>query len=201
MQMRVVLFALIMIGSTGSCARSGYPGISEMTPTDYQRLIDRASGDAEAAFLLGMYNLISVDDRAEGLKWLKLAADNGHLTAQLNLAFELSAKGDKELAMRYLAMAAGSGDPVALRRLAHMLVQENDIGSDPVSARRLLARAGKAGNVGALIELAEMQRTGTGGVADATAARESLDTAKRLVSKDSELMAEIQAKIESLTVQ
>lgn len=80
-------------------------------------------GDAEAAFRLNNYYLFIKDDFKQAFKWLKVAAEHGHVTAQYNLGFEylyvpsnLGIK-NKEKALFWFNKAALQGHKAAKERL------------------------------------------------------------------------------------
>jgi len=66
-----------------------------LTPDERQRLeIEAARGGADAAFKLYEYFEYGVADKISAVKWLRVAAEKGHVVAQFNLGY-LLAQGEK----------------------------------------------------------------------------------------------------------
>ena len=81
--------------------------VFDLAPADYAALERRAtSGDGEASFRLSQFysmaggsdgrsddDLVDGDDAVQELRWLELAASQGHETAKFNLAVKLAQSG------------------------------------------------------------------------------------------------------------
>lgn len=131
-----ILLLVLLLGCV-ACAHTRLPEISEIRANDLVRLSALVDEEPDAAFLLGLYYTLTVKDKAQGQRWLKHAADFGHVEAQLNLSFALRRSGDEQKAVRYLSMAVGSGNTTAMTRLAQLLVERKQGPADWVSTRHL----------------------------------------------------------------
>ena len=95
---------------------------------------------------------------AEGVKWFRLAADQGLSEAQssyglLLLRGDCGVQTDSAAAARYLAPAAKAGVLEAMNALASMYQIGNGVPADPVEAERLFREAAMAGNAKAQANL------------------------------------------------
>lgn len=117
--------------------------------------------DADAQFRIAQ--TLGADPQAgaaEALKWLRHAADQGHIGAQLHLAIALeegrgTARDAAEAAPWY-AKAGAAGDAEALYRLALLHDEGAGVPRDTLKARDLLGRAADLGHARARERLARL---------------------------------------------
>jgi TPR repeat protein len=79
-------------------------------------------GDGEAAFKLSEYYAFWKFDQKASLKWLSIAATNGNVSGEYNLAHYYSTKGNRNAsdtasARYWYSKAAATGDAAAAARL------------------------------------------------------------------------------------
>lgn len=132
---------------------------------------DAASlGLAEAQFFFGVmlqYGDAGLEiDLAEALKYYKLAADQGHMHAQVYAALLLddgkgSAQNMREAA-KYYRMAADQGHPVAQMNYAYMLFDGRGTNRNRKDAAKYFTSCADAGYVAAQYKLALMLYNGQG---------------------------------------
>ena len=82
---------------------------------DYRAWCEKGAqdGDSQAQFNMSMY----AKTKAEGLEWLRRAAEQGHCIAQGNLGAEL-AQSDLAKSYYWLSLAAKQGNEVSIQRLS-----------------------------------------------------------------------------------
>jgi TPR repeat protein len=93
-------------------------------------------GDADAAFNLGQAYRLGrgvPSDSSQAKKWFEVAANKGHVDAQVSLGLLLFDSGDRATAMNWLQKAAEKGEPRALLVIGTCLVQRRrpEAGPDP----------------------------------------------------------------------
>ena len=198
MTLRRFLTLVLLLGNV-SCANLN-SGDAIAADDDIWRLEQLANeGNAQAAFKLGMYYTVSNRNAAHATNWLKIAADLGSVDAQLNLGLMFFQDGMAEDALRYTAMAAGSGDKLGMARLAEILDSDSFATlRDLRSSRLLLTRAAELGDVKSLVLVAEMEAQGVGGAKDPEAALLHLEQALEIVHPSSILADEISTKLTTL---
>jgi TPR repeat protein len=108
------------------------------------------SGDASSMRAFGKYLLRFGDlaTRESGLRWLRRAAEAGHLWAMSDLAEALRTDGSLEEADEWLARAAWFGDPNAIEELSSS--------QPPAEAAEWLKERAREGDVFATSKLAEV---------------------------------------------
>lgn len=117
------------------------------------------AGDADAAFNLGQaYRLGKgvVIDLAQAQNWLERAARKGHIDAQTTLGLLLFQNGNRVSAMRWLSLAAESGEARALLMVGTALYNGDGVPEDPVKAYAYVSRAAAQGLAPAKATLADM---------------------------------------------
>jgi len=118
-------------------------------------------GDADAAFNLGQaYRLgrgVPADSR-QAKRWFEMAADKGHLDAQVSLGLLLFDSGDRVAAMAWLRKAADRGEPRALLVVGTALFNGDGLPQDPVLGYAYVSRAAAQGLAPAQSTLAEMDK-------------------------------------------
>ena len=116
-------------------------------------------GDADAAFNLGQAYRLGrgvVIDLAQAQNWLERAARKGHVDAQSTLGLLLFQNGNRDGAMRWLNVAAESGEPRALLMVGTALYNGDGVPEDPVKAYAYVSRAAAQGLAPAKATLADM---------------------------------------------
>jgi len=116
-------------------------------------------GDADAAFNLGQAYRLGKGvplDLAQAQGWLERAARKGHVDAQATLGLLLFQNGNRISAMRWLKMAADTGEPRALLIVGTALYNGDGITADPVTAYAYVSRAAAQGLAPAQATLADM---------------------------------------------
>jgi len=111
---------------------------------------------AERGDVLAQYNLgvLALREGADAARWFTLAAEAGHLPAQLALAGLLSDGHDWDAAARWYAAAAGQGDAAAAYSLG-VLHDQGLLGDGaPGLAARWFLQAAEAGYVQAQVAFA-----------------------------------------------
>ena len=187
-------FLLIMFFFVSGCS-SQIIDTSLANAEDVSGLEEQALlGDANASLSVGMYYMLAANNTGRAEPWLRLAADLGSVDAQLNLGLLYQDRNQPELALRYIAMAAGTGDLVGLSRLAEML----EASQEYASARVLYSRAAKLGDLNALTKVSEMEILGTGGQQDLRSSLGHLKAASKLVDEGSILADKIDCRIRVL---
>ena len=116
-------------------------------------------GDADAAFNLGQAFRLGKGvpaDSAEAKKWFEMAANKGHVDAQVSLGLLLFDSGDRGAAMSWLNKAADKGEPRALLVVGTALFNGDGVKQDPVLGYAYASRAAAQGLAPAKSTLAEM---------------------------------------------
>ena len=89
-----------------------------LQPDEVNTLSHQAKrGDGEAGFRLFMYYKFSNYDEEKSSQWLKIAANNGHATAQYRLYVDLQEQGETKKANEWLQkikLAASNNDSSAM---------------------------------------------------------------------------------------
>jgi cell division septation protein DedD len=118
-------------------------------------------GNADAAFNLGQaYRLgrgVSADS-AQAKRWFELAANKGHVDAQVSLGLLLFDSGDRSTAMTWLKRAAEKGEPRALLVVGTALFNGEGLPQDPILGYAYVSRAAAQGLAPAKSTLAEMDK-------------------------------------------
>lgn len=118
-------------------------------------------GDADAAFNLGQAFRLGRGvpaDSAQAKKWFEVAANKGHLDAQVSLGLLLFDSGDRPTAMNWLNKAAGMGEPRALLVVGTALFNGDGAKQDPIRGYAFVSRAAAQGLAPAKTTLAEMDK-------------------------------------------
>ena len=101
-----------------------------------------------------------------GIRWLTLAAKNGHSRAQYFLGEAylngLGVSKNESEARKWLRLSAEQDDFLAQNVLAWLLVNSKDLKLDPVEAAKWFLRSAKNGYVEAQANLSAMYRDGKG---------------------------------------
>ena len=101
-----------------------------------------------------------------GIRWLTLAAKNGHSRAQYFLGEAylngLGVSKNESEARKWLRLSAEQDDFLAQNVLAWLLVNSNDLKLDPVEAAQWFLRSARSGYVVAQANLSTMYRDGKG---------------------------------------
>ena len=123
-------------------------------------------GDDAVIFQIGKAYL-DAGQPAEAEKWLKRAAENGYVAAQMELArlYFLTAKGDPEkekLAAEWVRKAAASGDVNAQMALSLLYEKGLGVAQDSKQAAVVFEKLAKIGHPGAQYNLGIMYRDGVG---------------------------------------
>ena len=140
--LRLLIAVLLVLGLSFAppvhAGEHAADGNSEIT----QELLAAAeAGDADAQFQLGQAYAKTVKaTHAERLRWYRLAAEQGHVEAQIALGISYnSGKGvvqDYDEAVRWYRKAAEQGDAAAQFLLALMYQQGKDVEKDDETAAR-----------------------------------------------------------------
>ena len=118
-------------------------------------------GDADAAFNLGQAFRLGRGvpaDSAQAKRWFEIAANKGHLDAQVSLGLLLFDSGDRAVAMNWLKKAAARGEPRALLVVGTALFNGDGLKQDPVQGYAYVSRAAAQGLAPAKSTLAEMDK-------------------------------------------
>ncbi len=118
-----------------------------------------ARGDADAAFNLGQaYRLgkgIAID-LGRAYQYLEQAARGGHIDAAATLGILMFQNGNRTGAMRWIKLAATSGEPRSLLLYGVALYNGDGVAADPVSGYAYVSRAAAQGMAAAKETLLEM---------------------------------------------
>jgi uncharacterized protein len=123
----------------------------------WRNLADK--GDADAAFNLAQAFRLGRGvpaDSAQAKKWFEVAANKGHLDAQVSLGLLLFDSGDRGAAMSWLRKAAAKGEPRALLVVGTALFNGDGMKQDRVLGYAYVSRAAAQGLAPARSTLAEM---------------------------------------------
>ena len=105
-------------------------------------------------------------NHSAGVRWLTLAAKNGHSRAQYFLGEAylngLGVSQNESEARKWLRLSAEQDDFLAQNVLAWLLVNSNDLKLDPVEAVQWFLRSARSGYVVAQANLSTMYRDGKG---------------------------------------
>lgn len=118
-------------------------------------------GNADAAFNLGQAYRLGrgvAADSAQAKRWFELAANKGHVDAQVSLGLLLFDSGDRSTAMTWLKRAAEKGEPRALLVVGTALFNGEGLPQDPVLGYAYVSRAAAQGLAPAKSTLAEMDK-------------------------------------------
>ena len=118
---------------------------------------------AETGHCIAKYNYGAAllhTNRAEGLKYLKQAADEGNAQAQLKYGLELKEDGNVSAAYKYILMAANSGNVDAQYTCAMMLENGEGVNKSQQQAYEFIEQAAKGGNPEAQFRYSEMLERG-----------------------------------------
>ena len=121
-------------------------------------------GDADAAFNLGQAYRLGRGvpaDPAQAKRWFEMAANKGHLDAQVSLGLLLFDSGDRPVAMSWLRKAAERGEPRALLVVGTALFNGDGLKQDPILGYAYVSRAAAQGLGPAKTTLAEMDKVMT----------------------------------------
>ena len=123
-----------------------------------------AKGDADAAFNLGQAYRLGRGvpaDTALAKRWFELAANKGHVDAQVSLGLLLFDSGDRPVAMNWLKKAAEKGEPRALLVVGTALFNGDGLKQEPILGYAYVSRAAAQGLGPAKTTLAEMDKVMT----------------------------------------
>lgn len=118
-------------------------------------------GDADAAFNLGQAFRLGRGvpaDSAQAKRWFEVAANKGHIDAQVSLGLLLFDSGERPIAMSWLRKAAATGEPRALLVVGTALFNGDGMAQDPVLGYAYVSRAAAQGLAPAKSTLAEMDQ-------------------------------------------
>lgn len=118
-------------------------------------------GDADAAFNLGQAFRLGRGvpaDSAQAKRWFELAANKGHVDAQVSLGLLLFDSGDRGAAMSWLNKAAEKGEPRALLVVGTALFNGDGLKQDPVLGYAYVSRSAAQGLAPAKETLADMDK-------------------------------------------
>jgi len=118
-------------------------------------------GDADAAFNLGQAYRLGrgvPSDSSQAKKWFEVAANKGHVDAQVSLGLLLFDSGDRATAMNWLQKAAEKGEPRALLVIGTALFNGDGLKQDPILGYAYVSRAAAQGLAPAKTTLADMDK-------------------------------------------
>ena len=118
-------------------------------------------GDADAAFNLGQAFRLGRGvpaDIAQAKKWFEMAANKGHIDAQVSLGLLLFDSGERGAAISWLQKAADKGEPRALLVVGTALFNGDGLKQDPVLGYAYVSRAAAQGLAPAKSTLADMDK-------------------------------------------
>lgn len=118
-------------------------------------------GDADAAFNLGQAFRLGRGvpaDSAQAKRWFEMAANKGHVDAQVSLGLLLFDSGERGAAMSWLNKAADKGEPRALLVVGTALFNGDGLKQDPVLGYAYVSRAAAQGLAPAKTTLIEMDK-------------------------------------------
>ena len=154
MRSRYLVVALMIAGvSVPLRAQSVHAGVEAWQKSDYSGAVaiwrPRAEkGDADAAFNLGQAYRLGrgvPQDLAAAQDWLERAARKGQVDAQATLGFMLFQSGNQAGGLRWLRMAANSGDPRAMLVYGSALFNGEGVPRDPLLGYLYVTRAAETG--------------------------------------------------------
>lgn len=122
------------------------------------------AGNSEAAFKIALYYCM-FGSRDEEVYWLRLAANNGHVSAQYNLAFILDRTNKKENyqeTLYWYKKSAESGDEYAQLALAEIYETGRLVPKDPYQAKTWYEKAAFSGSDTAILKLVDIYFDGIG---------------------------------------
>lgn len=128
----------------------------------WRNLADK--GNPDAAFNLGQAYRLGRGvpaDVSQAKRWFEMAANKGHLDAQVSLGLLLFDSGDRPLAMDWLRKAAARGEPRALLVVGTALFNGDGVAQDPILGYAYVSRAAAQGLAPAKSTLAEMDKVMT----------------------------------------
>lgn len=152
--LHILLVALCLVASL--CGQDNPTRPNETELRNLTAVAER--GDAEAQFLLGRYYSGQKNDDGKKLaiRWLRRAAKQDHLDAQVLLAWELMGSSPDEC-MDWYRKAAARGHPVAQHQLGYFLANE-----DPAASRDWYRKAATQGYESSQMALALIYLRGLG---------------------------------------
>jgi len=122
------------------------------------------SGNADCQMELGIFLCWDRDAYGQGIKWIRRAAERGHVGAQYFLGAELATgenvRKNLPSAARWYRRAAMKGHGEAQYNLAMMYWAGEGVPRNPIAAHRWLEKAAKSRDLGALFALAEAYENG-----------------------------------------
>lgn len=126
------------------------PPVNEPPKSKFEQMEEQATkGDAENQYQLGSTYFLGnpTQDLKQAEYWWKKAADQGHSTAAVGLAFLYSGRDDSSFAnktemLRYLNQAVDAGNPMAQDILGNMYLSPTSaVSVNPDRGRALLKKA------------------------------------------------------------
>jgi len=168
--MRLRIVVAIMAAALASVSPAASPtvkaGVDAWQRGDHQEATAiwrnlAEKGDADAAFNLGQAFRLGRGgpaDSAQAKRWFEMAANKGHLDAQVSLGLLLFDSGDRAVAMSWLRKAAARGEPRALLVVGTALFNGDGMKQDPVLGYAYVSRAAAQGLAPAQSTLAEMDK-------------------------------------------
>lgn len=175
---------------------------SDQVPRDLTRALallregyDRF-GDEECAGLLAEVHEEQLDDPAQALHWLMLAAEGGHTASMVQLGFRHRfgdgvARSFDEM-LRWYRLAADGDDPVALGNLAVCYANGEGVRPDLARAFALRTRAAELGHEASVRWLAFALVDGTGVAPDIDEGRRRLEA---LAATDAEVAHDLGVRL------
>ena len=118
--------------------------------------------DSEVQYFIASIYLDALRDFANGMLWLKKAADNFYPKAQYRYALRCINEDRHLDAFRYLVQAASNGFKKANYDLALLYLFGNGIKQDDVTSFKYFSEAANSGDAAAMIYLGFMSRMGRG---------------------------------------
>ena len=118
-------------------------------------------GDADAAFNLGQAYRLGRGvpaDSSQAKTWFEVAANKGHVDAQVSLGLLLFDSGERGMAMNWLQKAAEKGEPRALLVIGTALFNGDGLKQDPILGYAYVSRAAAQGLAPAKTTLADMDK-------------------------------------------
>jgi TPR repeat protein len=134
--------------------------------SDYERAVEiwrplAEAGDADASFNLGQAYRLGRGVRlnlAAAQTWLERAASKNHVDAQTTLGLLLFENGDRAAGLRWLKLAAETGEPRAMLVLGTALFNGDGTTANPVLGYAYVSRAAAQGLAPAKSTLAQMDQ-------------------------------------------
>jgi TPR repeat protein len=125
-----------------------------------------AAGDAVAQFSLGSFLYYGSVDTAQGIEWIRKAAEQKHAPAEFQMGqvydFGFGAAQNDAEALAWYRKAAAHGSAPAQRTLGEFYQKGRGVPADAAGAARWLTRAAEGDDLRAQYQLGQMYFDGTG---------------------------------------